>query len=196
MGSERTVEEVISDVKFSVVQLQNREGVGTGFLINQQGYLLTCNHVATTDEMDAVWYTGTRMPAMLYAREPATDLAVFKIEKTEAEPLMLADPLSITEGQTAFALGHPLGFEFTVSRGVVSSRCRTLGGVDYIQFDLSINPGNSGGPVINEHGAVVGVADWRVAEHQGLGFAIAVRHMFSFLASLRIPCRRDEVHFR
>lgn len=185
-----TTEEMIQKVKFSVVRLRDTTGVGTGFVISQVGHILTCDHVVSGELVEVVSPQGNRWTVPVLGREPSSDLAMLQVEGVDGQPLCFADPASIAEGQTVFALGHPLGLDFTVSRGVVSNRLRVRNGISYVQTDVALNPGNSGGPLVNERGEVLGIANNIFAESQRLGFAIALRHILAFAAQLRVSVKR------
>jgi serine protease Do len=182
-----TLESIIQKVKGAVFCLQTETGMGTGFGISQEGHILTCNHVVPEELVTLMSATGDRSSTSVLARDPDADLALLKIENLLFQPLAFSDPSGIAEGQTVFALGHPLGFDFTVSRGVVSNRSRVRNGIQYVQTDAPLNSGNSGGPIINDRGEVIGVAVAGIAESQGIGFAVSLRHILSFTAQLRIP---------
>jgi len=181
-----SVEETINRLKPSVVRLQVGRSTGTGFVVSRDGHVLTCNHVASSAEAEVVSQSGRRWTTSVLAREPKCDLAMLQVKGISCDPVPFADPAGISEGQTVYALGHPLGLDFTVSRGVVSNRNRTTDGTTFVQTDVSLNPGNSGGAIVNEDGYAIGVADWIIEEGRGLGFAIALRHIFAFAAKLRI----------
>ena len=85
-----------------------------------------------------------------------------------------------------------MGFDFTLSRGIISNRQRVRSGVSLVQTDVSLNPGNSGGPLVNEQGEVIGVASQILEGGQGLGFGIALQHIFAFTAQMRIPITRSQ----
>jgi len=157
------------------------EGLGSGFIINPDGYVLTNNHVVA----DAVSVTvslneGSEYPAKLVGADPRTDLALLKIEGAEdlkAMPLGDSDALRI--GEWVMAIGNPFGLEHTVTAGIVSAKGRkeVQPGAEprytnFIQTDASINPGNSGGPLLNMYGEVVGINTAIVRSGQGIGFAI------------------------
>ena len=167
------------------------EGLGSGFVINPDGYVLTNNHVIE----DAVSVTvslidGTEYPAKLVGADPRTDLALLKLEGAKnltAAPLGDSDALRI--GEWVMAIGNPFGLEHTVTAGIVSAKGRREvqpGSepmyVNFIQTDASINPGNSGGPLINMNGEVVGINTAIVKTGQGIGFAIP-----SNMAKILIP---------
>jgi serine protease Do len=183
-------EEMIRAIKFSVVHISDRNGAGTGFVVSPNGHILTNDHVLPQDEALITTASGDEHEARVLARDAAVDLALLHLPGLKETPLVFADPSSLCEGQTVFALGHPMGLDFTVSRGVISSCNRERMGVSYVQTDVALNPGNSGGPIINERGEVVGVANWGIAQSQGLGFALSVRHVAAFCASMRVSIQR------
>ena len=193
---ESTLEDIIQSVESSIVLLRDSEGSGTGFVISDQGHVLTCNHVVNLENTTVFNSSGENWKIPVYARNPDTDLAILQVQGlSNTSPLIFADPASINPGQQVYAVGHPLGFDFSVSQGIISSRVRTYGGVSYVQTDIPLNPGNSGGPIINTVGEVVGVATRSVApdKGQGLAFAIANRHVFSFAAQIRIHINSKSV---
>ena len=160
---------------------QYGEGLGSGFVINPDGYVLTNNHVVE----DAVTVTvslndGTEYPAKLVGADPRTDLALLRLEGAKglkAMPLGDSDALRI--GEWVMAIGNPFGLEHTVTAGIVSAKGRkeVQPGAEpmyanFIQTDASINPGNSGGPLLNMAGEVVGINTAIVRSGQGIGFAI------------------------
>lgn len=185
-----TIEAIIQQVKRSVLCLQTTNGVGTGFVVSDHGHILTCNHVVPEDTVTVVSFEGARWTVSVFAREPTTDLALLQIENLPLPPLYLADPAMISEGQTIVALGHPYGFDFTLASGVVSSRNRVRNGISYVQTDVTLGPGNSGSPVMNERGAVIGVATSVITDSR-IGLAVALRHILAFTAQLRVTVSRN-----
>ena len=185
-----SAEEMNRVAKASVIRLCDDEGAGTGFFVNESGHVLTCHHVVSGGSAQAQLAFGDCAETRVLARDAANDLAILKCDVMKVAPLTFADPTTISEGQTVFALGHPLGLDFTVSRGVVSSVNRIVRGVSFLQTDVALNPGNSGGPIVNERGEVLGVANWGFSEGRGLGFAVSVRHIFAFAAQLRVSLLR------
>jgi serine protease Do len=186
-------EDIVQKLRLSVHTVQCSDGAGTGMSIDDKGHVLTCNHVLSGDDAVVILHTGHEYPAFVEARDRKTDLAVLKVEGLNCPPVTFADPASVSEGQTVIALGNPLGFNFSVSRGIVSSRNRVINSVTFIQTDVAINPGNSGGPIVNDDGEVIGIADWFIEKGQGLGFAVALRHIFSLAAIFRFSLRRGEL---
>lgn len=180
---------MIQNLKSSILCLRDSGGIGTGFVVSEQGHIMTCNHVVSGERVEVISHRGDRWSVPVLGRNPSTDLALLQVEKIDAQPLFLADPTSLTEGQTVFALGHPLGLNFTVSKGIISSCHRIRNGISYVQTDVSLNPGNSGGPIVNERGEAIGIADKCLADSQGLSFAVALRHILAFAAQLRVKVK-------
>lgn len=152
-------------------------GNGSGVVIRPDGYILTNNHVVERAERIEVAFTDRRrLPARVVGTDPATDLAVLKVEAQRLTAAPFADSRQVRVGQWAVAIGSPFGLDYTVTAGVVSSVGR--GGLrmneieDYIQTDASINPGNSGGPLVNLDGQVIGINTMIVGRGSGIGFAI------------------------
>jgi serine protease Do len=158
-------------------------GLGSGVIISPDGYIVTNNHVIEGATDIRVTMTDRRiLPAKLIGADPLTDLAVIKIDGSNLPNVPFGDSKELHPGQTVLAFGNPLGFRFTVTRGIVSalnrpnpiSQDRRAPG-EFIQTDAAINPGNSGGPLVNAHGEVVGINTFLVSEtggFSGMGFAI------------------------
>ncbi len=156
-----------------------QRGVGSGFIMSRDGYILTNNHVVEdADQIKVKLANGKEYNGKIVGRDPKTDLAVVKIDgATDLHPLALGNSDDLKVGSWVVAIGSPFGLEQTVTAGIVSAKGRVIGSGPYdnfIQTDASINPGNSGGPLINTRGEVVGINTAIVAEGKGIGFAIPV----------------------
>ena len=161
----------------------NREfkqrSLGSGFLIDRKGYIVTNNHVIEgASSITVRLYNDEEFEAELIGRDPKTDLALIKIKADSSlKPLYIGDSDRLKVGSWVVAIGSPFGLEQTVTAGIVSAKGRIIGSGpydDFIQTDASINPGNSGGPLLNLDGEVVGINTAIVASGQGIGFAIPV----------------------
>ena len=164
-------------------QDQQREfrqrSLGSGFIIDKQGTVVTNNHVVEdADEIRVILKDGQEFDAEVLGRDANTDLALIKIKVEKDLPtLQLGSSASLEVGQWVVAIGSPFGLEHTVTAGIVSAKGRVIGSGpydDFIQTDASINPGNSGGPLINLQGEVVGINTAIIAGGQGIGFAIPI----------------------
>ncbi|MFP4629325.1 MAG: DegQ family serine endoprotease [Desulfohalobiaceae bacterium] len=159
-------------------QKRRQNSLGSGFIISEDGYVVSNNHVIEkADEIEVTLEGGEdSIPAEVVGRDPETDLALLKIDAEQKLPVLeFGDSDSLEVGQWVAAIGNPFGLEHTVTAGIVSAKGRVIGAGPYdnfLQTDASINPGNSGGPLLNMQGEVVGINTAIVASGQGIGFAI------------------------
>src|SRR5262244_3048459 len=156
-----------------------QRGVGSGFIISREGYVLTNNHVVEdADQIKVKLANGKEYDGKVVGQDPKTDLALVKIDgSAELHPLTLGNSDELKVGSWVVAIGSPFGLEQTVTAGIVSAKGRVIGSGPYdnfIQTDASINPGNSGGPLINTKGEVVGINTAILAQGKGIGFAIPI----------------------
>ena len=156
-----------------------QQGVGSGFVMNKEGYILTNNHVVEdADQIKVKLPNGKEYDGKVVGRDPKTDLALVKINgASDLHPLQMGNSDDLKVGSWVVAVGSPFGLEQTVTAGIVSAKGRVIGSGPYdnfIQTDASINPGNSGGPLINMRGEVVGINTAIIASGQGIGFAIPI----------------------
>jgi serine protease Do len=155
-----------------------QKSLGSGFLINSEGYIITNNHVVEgADEIQVVVGGKQKYDGKVVGADPKTDLAIVKISAPNLPAATLGDSDQISVGDWVMAVGNPFGLDHTVTAGIVSAKGRVIGAGpydDFIQTDASINPGNSGGPLFNLKGEVIGVNTAIVAAGQGIGFAIPI----------------------
>ena len=155
-----------------------QQGVGSGFVMSRDGYILTNNHVVEdADQIKVKLATGKEYDGKVVGRDPKTDLALVKIDASDLHALPLGNSDELKVGSWVVAVGSPFGLEQTVTAGIVSAKGRVIGSGPYdnfIQTDASINPGNSGGPLINTKGEVVGINTAILAQGKGIGFAIPI----------------------
>jgi serine protease Do len=156
-----------------------QEGVGSGFVISKEGFIITNNHVVDdADQIKVKLANGKEYDGKVVGRDPKTDLAVVKISDVkDLTPLPLGNSEDLKVGSWVVAVGSPFGLEQTVTQGIVSGKGRVIGSGpydDFIQTDASINPGNSGGPLVNMKGEVVGINTAINPNGQGIGFAIPI----------------------
>ncbi len=184
----RAVVDVVEAVTPSVVSIrvvaENRrgntgEGAGSGFVVAPDGFVVTNDHVVErAKSVTAVFTDGRELDARVVGTDPATDLALLRVPDGGLSPVTIGASAELRVGQMAIAIGNPLGFQSTVSAGVISALGRNLRSQagrlieNVIQTDVALNPGNSGGPLVDSRGRVIGVNTAMIRLAQGLCFAI------------------------
>ena len=170
---------VVERVAPSVVNVRRGRSGGSGVLVTPDGYALTNAHVVEgAREVTVTLANGGELRASVVGSDPATDLAVIRILGSGLQAAELADADNLRVGQLVIAIGDPLGFQSTVTTGVVSALGRSLRASDgrvienVIQTDAALNPGNSGGPLVDTHAKVVGINTAIIPTAQGICFAI------------------------
>jgi serine protease Do len=173
-----------NDPRFDRDREFQRRGLGSGVVVSEDGFIITNNHVIdNADDIKVTMYNGDELQAEIVGTDPASDIAVLKVEGNGFRTVPLGNSDNLRVGEIVFAIGSPLSADFanTVSMGIVSASGRSTVGLNqfenYIQTDAAINPGNSGGPLINVDGELVGINTAiasRSGGSQGIGFAIPV----------------------
>lgn len=191
----QTVVEVVKNTSQSVVNIrvnkpkqavrnpggqQQPFGTGSGFVIREDGLILTNFHVINqAKDIRVTLPSGKEFSPQVIGTDPATDIALLKIDESGLHPLEFADSDKLQPGQIAIAIGNPLGFQHSVTAGVVSALGRTLRSQsgrmidDIIQTDAALNPGSSGGPLMDSSGRVIGVNTAIIKQAQGICFAVS-----------------------
>jgi serine protease Do len=190
---ERSVRDLAAELGAAVVQVRTPEGLGSGFFVNEDGFLITNFHVTegeTQISVEVFQQKNGELERKVYKQvkivslNKFADLALLKVEDSDAPKfatVSLGDSESLAVGERVFAIGSPLGLERTVTEGIISLKTRQMQGELYLQTTAQINPGNSGGPLFNMRGEVVGVTNMKITSGEGLGFAIPVEAVRYFL---------------
>jgi len=188
-----TIEKCVDAFSEAVVKVSSPGGMGSGFFLNKDGYLISNYHVIERETKIEVtvfqkakdgFEKKTFKKVKIEAINPFVDLALLKVEDLgdmEVKYAYLGDIDQVKVGEKVFAIGNPLGLERTVTDGVISSRNRAFKGLVYIQTNADINPGNSGGPLFNLAGEVIGVTNMGYIFYGGLGFAIPINYVKHFI---------------
>ncbi len=188
----RTVRELVNRIGEAVVQVRTPGSLGSGFFLDEDGFLITNFHVIEGEtqisvevyqQKDGQLERRTFKQVRIVALNKFEDMALLKVEDKDAprfKAVVLGSADALAVGERVFAIGSPLGLERTVTEGILSTKTRELQGELYLQTTAQINPGNSGGPLFNMSGEVVGVTNMR-ASGEGLGFAIPVEAVRFFL---------------
>jgi len=167
-----------------------QRSLGSGFIISNDGYIFTNNHVVeNTDKILVKISDGKEYEAKIIGSDAKTDIALIKIKPDNGLPTVtLGDSDAARVGEWVVAIGNPFGLDQTVTAGIISAKGRVIGAGAYdnfIQTDASINPGNSGGPLFNMQGKVIGINTAIVAQGQGIGFAIPINMAKNILEDLK-----------
>jgi serine protease Do len=192
-GAASNVRDLVKQIGEAVVQVRTPGGLGSGFIINEDGFLMTNFHVIEGEtqisaevylqragQLEIKSYKQVRIVAI----NKFEDLALLKIEDRDApkfKPVMLGSADALAVGERVFAIGSPLGLERTVTEGIISTKTREFQGELYLQTTAQINPGNSGGPLFNMSGEVIGITNMKITFGEGLGFAIPIEAVRFFL---------------
>jgi serine protease Do len=179
----------------AVVVVTTPAGLGSGFFINPEGYLITNYHVIEREtQITVTLFEKSRSgferkifrEVRIVALNPFIDLALLKVQDEtikEFPYVPLAEPGTVQVGQNTFAVGNPLGLERSLSEGTITTVSRAFEGLVYIQTNADLNPGNSGGPLFDMAGRVIGVANMSARQFGGLGFAIPIHYVRDFIAN-------------
>jgi len=191
--SERNVRDLVNELGEAVVQVRTPGGLGSGFFINEDGFLITNFHVIEGETQISVevylrrngqFERKTYKQVRIMALNKFADLALLKVEDKDAlefKSVAFGSSDALAVGERVFAIGSPLGLERTVTEGILSTKTREMQGDLYLQTTAQINPGNSGGPLFNLGGEVVGVTNMKITFGEGLGFAIPAESVRYFL---------------
>jgi serine protease Do len=194
-------QQILDRVRRGVVLVSNPGGLGTGWLIDNDGRLITNHHVVGSEAFQTVTLfrpVGDQWERVVIEQCPVEsfssllDIAIVRLNMDEVrrrdvtlEPLRIADPLALEAGDRVFAVGNPgmgrMVLEHTLSEGIVSSLARNFNDVVYLQTTAAVNPGNSGGPLVNERGEVVGLVTLKAIFQEGVAFALPASYLHFFI---------------
>jgi putative serine protease PepD len=193
-GSSEPLADTAARILPSVVQIETNGGLGTGFVADANGDILTADHVVDgSAQVTVKLQDGSTIAGTVVASDPSIDVAVVRVDRTDLPALTLGDSDQVRVGQQAIAVGSPFGLDETVTSGIVSALNRTLQtqGMQLsglIQTDAPINPGNSGGPLTDRNGVVIGINDAIAStsgQSSGVGFATPINAAKALLAKVQ-----------
>jgi serine protease Do len=192
-GPASNVRDLVKQIGEAVVQVRTPGGLGSGFIINEDGFLMTNFHVIEGETQISVEVylqkngqlePKTYRQVRIVAINKFEDMALLKIEDKDVPKfkyVLLGSSDATSVGERVFAVGSPLGLERTVTEGILSTKTREMQGELYLQTTAQINPGNSGGPLFNLSGEVIGITNMKITFGEGLGFAIPIEAAKYFL---------------
>ena len=174
--------DMVATVDPAIVTIRAGQALGTGFLVNPDGMVITNQHVVGTETTVSVELLNNKtFTADVIYTDPSLDLALVRLPVHNLPVLTIADPAGIKKGQTVIAIGTALGQAHTVTRGIVSNLDVTVAGRHFLQTDAALNHGNSGGPLLDEQGHVIGINTAIVKEAEKVGLAIPVTTLLTLL---------------
>ncbi len=223
-NKDKTITETIQNVNKTVVGISkikeagesvfledgvSKLGLGTGIIVSENGYILTNEHVSGRKNSTCYITTSnskTYTGKVIWSNSDI-DMAIIKINERKLNYAILGDSDNINVGQSVYAIGNPIGYEFqrTVTSGIISAKDRTIkleeNGQDVymedlIQTDATINPGNSGGPLVNSNGEVIGVNSVKITSAEGIGFAVPINTIKPVIQSLNKSGKFEEARLR
>lgn len=189
----RPIKDLVREFGEAVVSIETPSGLGSGFILNEDGFVITNNHVIEGETRVAViLYRQTESglerqrieDVRIVALNPFVDLALLELpsqKDLKLRPVYLGNLVDLNAGDGVFAVGNPLGLERSISQGILSTLNRNFEGLIYLQTDAAINPGNSGGPLFNLRGEVIGVTNMGFRGTDNLGFAIPINYVKDFV---------------
>lgn len=154
---------------------------GSGFAIGFNTVVTNAHVIDNRNDITVKTYSGEEYNASIYLFNEALDIAILSVENAEFTPLEVGDCENIKIGEEIYAIGAPRSLDYTLTKGVISNKSRTIGFNKYIQIDAAINSGNSGGPLLNNAGQVIGVNSMKISDAEGIGLAIPISSVTSFM---------------
>lgn len=177
---------VAEEIYESVFVVYSGSSLGSGFAIGKDCILTNAHVIDNPDKVIVKTYSGEEYAAFVVGIDNAQDIAVLGVEGIEFPYLTVADSSSIKTGDDIYAIGAPKSMAYTLTKGVISAQNREIRGNRYIQIDAAINEGNSGGPLLNDSGQVLGINTLKMSDSEGIGLAIPMETVKSFLLNLNL----------
>lgn len=166
---------------------------GSGFAIGGNTVVTNAHVIGNSNDIKLCSYEGDIYRASVYLIDSSFDIAILSVENADFTPLEMGDCEGLKVGDDIYAIGAPESLEYTLTKGVVSSKDRQIGVYKYIQIDAAINSGNSGGPLLNNSGQVVGVNSMKISDAEGIGLAIPISSVLSFVENNGMAITEDNV---
>ena len=179
------------EVYDSVFVIHSGNSLGSGFAAGPNSVITNAHVIDDADDVKVESYSGEILDAFVVAMDEGLDIAVLGVYNASFKPLENADSDGISIGDDVYAIGAPNSLAYTLTKGVVSSKDRKVGGQSFVQTDAAINSGNSGGPLLDENGAVVGINSYKFSDAEGIGLAIPVNVVTAYIDSQNIDLNAE-----
>lgn len=167
----------------SIFVIYSGRNIGSGFAIGSNTVVTNAHVLENLSDISVYSYEGDVYSAMVYLIDDNFDIAILSVENADFDALPVGDSATVKAGEDIYAIGAPKSLSYTLTKGIISSKSRTIGRYDYIQIDAAINSGNSGGPLLNAKGEVIGVNSMKMADAEGIGWAIPINAVINFIES-------------
>jgi len=167
----------------SIFVVYSGMSIGSGFAIGTNTVVTNAHVLDNLSDISIYSYDGIEYSATVYLIDDNFDIAILSVEGADFNALPVGDSSDIKVGEDIYAIGAPKSLSYTLTKGIVSSKARTIGRYEYIQIDAAINAGNSGGPLLNSRGEVIGVNSMKMTDAEGIGWAIPINSVISFIES-------------
>jgi serine protease Do len=165
---------------------------GSGFAIGSNTVVSNAHVIDDRNSITVKTYSGDEFRASIYLINEALDIVILSVENAEFTPLEVGDSEQIRVGEEIYAIGAPRSLDYTLTKGVISNKSRTIGFNKYIQIDAAINSGNSGGPLLNNIGQVIGVNSMKISDAEGIALAIPISSVVSFMEGNDMELTEDK----
>ena len=179
------------DVYESVFVVYSGDYIGSGFAIGSNTVVTNAHVIGNTNDVQIYTYSGDVYRASVYLIDNSFDIAVLSVENADFIPLEVGDCETVKTGDDIYAIGAPKSMGYTLTKGIVSNKERSIGKYNYIQIDAAINAGNSGGPLLNNDGKVIGVNSMKASDSEGIGFAIPMSAVISFIENNGVTIKEN-----
>lgn len=165
----------------SIFVVYSGRNIGSGFAIGSNTVVTNAHVLEDLSDINVYSYEGDVYSATVYLIDDNFDIAILSVENADFVALPVGDSAAVKVGEDIYAIGAPKSLSYTLTKGIISSKSRTIGRYDYIQIDAAINSGNSGGPLLNARGEVIGVNSMKMADAEGIGWAIPINAVIGFI---------------
>lgn len=179
------------DLYDSIFVIYSGQYEGSGFAIGENTIVTNAHVIGDMNGTVIETIDGKKIKAYVCLMDESLDIAILGVENIKLEPLKVGDISKIKVGDDIYAIGTPKSLDYTLTKGVISSKKRSMGLHSYIQIDAAINSGNSGGPLLNNEGEVIGVNSMKVSDAEGIGLAISISDVTDFIAGNEIKINED-----
>ncbi len=165
----------------SIFVIYSGNSEGSGFAIGSNTVVTNAHVIDEASNIKLSTYSGETYKARVYLIDDSFDIAILSVDNSAFTPLSIGDSDNVRVGDDIYAIGAPKSMDYTLTKGVISNKTRRIGAYSYIQIDAAINSGNSGGPLLNDDGQVIGVNSLKVSDAEGIGLAIPMASVLTFL---------------